>query len=176
MSGSRIQAGREVSWRAPSVKDWKSQFPERFWFPLLTGHNQFLQISGGNRGNIMLITCALQTSLWLSLGPQPILYYEKKESTKPRKILEMEEVEIPWYSVFIGYGSLHHANDTCTRDHDLLYHTYVIPEGRTRKTLLPPRMVYPLCWKLDSFATMMENEFHTIRLMLVQSRVLGTTM
>lgn len=91
------------------------------------GHNAFQVEVDGSKEYIRIAIGSDGWRIHVFHGSHLYIWYHKSRNKKPAEILQMEEVIIAPFSLFVGRGHLQHARaglkgKTCIR-----YHTYISP-------------------------------------------------
>lgn len=143
-----------------SLLDMDRRGKDRSWLPktggrfLLSGkgvtdqcgHNDFPVRESGSPGYFFLVTGPAKASLHVCPGSHLYVRYHKSRRELLRKSLQMEEVAIPPFSMFIGHGQVQHAGVGWRGSPSLRYHTYISPEG----SVLPDAISFSYYWSLET--------------------------
>ena len=157
-----------LGWLA-GMFDLDNRSKEQCWLPitggrpLLTGrgcadqcgHNDFVVDQGKNPGYFFIVTGPEKASLHVCPGSHRYVFYHESRRRLLAEILEMEEIQIPKFSLFIGHGYLQHAG-VGWRDpegesgpgHRIRYHTYIVPSNH----LLPDAIAFAYRWSFGQGA------------------------
>ena len=110
------------------------------------GHNDFVVRDGESPGYFVIANGPHTTSLLVAPSSHKYVKYEKSRLHMLSRTLEMEEIDIPPFSLFIGHGYLQHAGAGWRGNHSIRYHTYVVPENH----LLPDAIAFAYDWSLKA--------------------------
>ena len=92
-------------------------------------HNDFHPKENQSHVYFVIVTGFKAATLHVCPGSHLFVFYEKKELQKLARVLKLETIEIPPYSIFIGHGWIQHSGAGWNGSHCLRYHLYFVPEG-----------------------------------------------
>ena len=98
-----------------------------------TGHNDFEHTQKSCPGFFIIATGEEGSDIWVKDGSHKIPDIEIKQRRILAHFTDMELINIPPHSVFVGHGHVQHAGAGWTGTENLRYHMYLIPEGHNMK-------------------------------------------
>jgi len=97
--------------------------------PAQTGHNDFSHSRGQDVGYFCITTGKDGASLWICESSHKYVFYPEGPKFELSKLLRLEKIAIPPYSVLFGHGYVQHAGAEWSGTANLRYHMYFIPEN-----------------------------------------------